>query len=43
MGFSCLLVKDGWVKLSVVSNYTIQYKLQEKLSGLIDSPFNVQS
>lgn len=43
MGFSCLLVKDGCVKLSVVFNYTIQNRLQERLSALIDSPFNVQS
>lgn len=36
MGFSCLLVKNGWVKLSVAFNYAIQSKLQERLSGLID-------
>lgn len=36
MGFSRLLVKNGWVKLSVVFNYAIQSKLQERLSGLID-------
>lgn len=43
MVFSCLLVKDGGVKLFVVLNYAIQHKLQERLSGLIDSLFNVQS
>lgn len=36
MGFSCFLVKNGWVKLSVVFNYAMQNKLQERLSGLID-------
>lgn len=43
MEFSCLLVKVGGVKLLVVFNCAIQNKLQERLSGLTDSLFSVQS